>query len=67
MVAGIVGSAGVLFDHDPFHIPRTAAYFGIHIVFAIVARGKAALAILELASPDIAWQGFAIPGSELCQ
>ena len=67
MVAGIVGPAGVLLDHDPFRIPRTAAYFGIHIVLTIVAWGKAALAILELVPSDIAWQGFAIPGLELCQ
>jgi hypothetical protein len=67
VVAGIVGSAGVLLDHDPFRIPRTAAYFGVHIVLAIVAWGKAALAILELAPSDIAWQGLARPGLELCQ
>ena len=67
MVAGIVGPAGILLDHDPFRIPRMAAYFGVHIVLAIVAWGKAALAILKLAPSDIAWQGFAITGLELCQ
>jgi hypothetical protein len=67
VVDGIVGSAGVLLDYDPFRIPRTAAYFGVHIVLPIVAWGKAALAILELAPSGIAWQGFARPGLELYQ
>jgi hypothetical protein len=39
MITGIVGSAAALFDDDPFRIPRAAAYFGIHIVLAIVAKG----------------------------
>src|SRR5438132_1318875 len=36
MVTGIVGSASVLLDDDPFRTPRLAANFGIHIVLAIV-------------------------------
>jgi hypothetical protein len=60
MVAGIVGPAGVLFDHDPFSIPRTAAYFWIHIVLAIVAWGKAPFAILEHSAADISRQGLAL-------
>jgi hypothetical protein len=67
MVTGIVGPASVLLDDDPFRIPRAAAYFGIHIILAIVAWGNATLAILKLTPSDIAWQGFAIPGLESCQ
>ncbi len=66
MVIGIVGPAGALFDDDPFRIPRAAAHFGIHIVLAIAAWGKAMFAILKLTPSNIAWQGFAMPGLELC-
>jgi len=59
MVAGIVGSAGVLLDDDPFCIPRAAAYFWIHIVLAIVARGKAPFAILKHPAADISREGVA--------
>jgi hypothetical protein len=60
MVTGIVGSAGVLFNDDPFRVPRTAANFGIHIVLAIVAWGKAPFAILKYPAADISWKGFAL-------
>ena len=59
MVTGVVGPAGVLLDDDPFRIPRAAAYFGIHIVLAIVALGKPTLAILKLPAADISREGFA--------
>ena len=59
VVAGIVGSAGVLFDDDPFCIPRAAAYFWIHIVLAIVALGKPTLAILKFPAADISGEGVA--------
>jgi len=36
MVTGIVGPASILFDDNPFRIPRAAEYFRIHIVLAIV-------------------------------
>jgi hypothetical protein len=49
-----------LFDHDPFRIPRTAAYFGIHIVLAIAAWGKAPFAILKRPAADISREGFAL-------
>ena len=59
VVAGIAGSAGVLFDDDPFCIPRAAAYFGIHIVLAIVALRKTTFAILKLPAADISGEGVA--------
>jgi len=62
MVTGIVGSASALFHDDPFYVPRSAAYIGIHIILAIEALGKATFAILKLMSSDITWQGFAITG-----
>ncbi len=67
MVAGIVGSAGVLFNNDPFRIPRAAAYFRIHIVLAIAAWRKAPFAILKLTPSDVARQWLAVTGLELCQ
>ena len=60
MVTGIVGPASVLLDDDPFRIPRAAAYFGIHIVLAIVAWGNATLAILKRPAADISREGFAL-------
>jgi hypothetical protein len=60
MVTGIVGSAGVLFNDDPFRVSRTAANFGIHIVLPIVAWGKAPFAILKYPAADISWKGFAL-------
>ena len=60
VVAGIVGSAGVLFDDDPFCISRAAAYFWSHIVLAIVAGGKAPLAILKYSAADISGEGVAL-------
>jgi len=59
MVAGIVGLSRILLDDDPFCIPRAAAYFWVHIVLAIVARGKAPLAILKYPATDISRQGVA--------
>jgi hypothetical protein len=67
MVAGIVGPASVLFDDDSFCIPRAAVYFGVYIIFKIVALGKATLAIPKLAPSDIAWQGLAMAGLESYQ
>jgi len=60
MVTGIVGSACVLLDDDPFRIPRAAAYFGVHIILAIVAWGKATFAILKRSAADISREGFAL-------
>jgi hypothetical protein len=60
MVTGIVGPASVLLDDDPFRIPRAAAYFGIHIVLAIVAWRNATLAILKRPAADISREGFAL-------
>jgi hypothetical protein len=62
MVTGIIGPASVLFDDDPFRISRSATYFGIHIVLAIVAWGKTMLAILKLMPSDITRQGLAMTG-----
>ncbi len=59
MVAGIVGPASVLFDDDPFCVPRAAAYFRVHIIFTIVAWGKPTLAILKLPAADISGEGVA--------
>jgi hypothetical protein len=59
VVAGIVGLSRILFDDDSLCVPRTAAYFGIHIILAIVALGKATLAILKLTPSDISREGVA--------
>lgn len=67
MITGVVGFSGITFDDDPFRTPRVAAYFGVHIVLAIAAWGKATLAILKLTPSNIAWERFAVPGLELCQ
>ena len=37
MIAGIVGLAGALLNDKPFRIPRGAANFRIHVIFAIAA------------------------------
>jgi hypothetical protein len=60
MVTGIVGPASVLLDDDPFRIPRAAAYFGVRIILAIVAWGKATFAILKCSTADISREGFAL-------
>ena len=60
MVAGIVGPAGVLFDDDPFCVPRAAAYFRVYIILTIVAWGKATFAILKHPAADISREGLAL-------
>ena len=60
MVTSIVGSASVLFDDDPFRIPRAAAYFWIHIILAIVAARQPSLAILKRSATDISREGVAL-------
>jgi hypothetical protein len=60
MVTGIVGPASVLFDDDPFRIPRAAAYFGIHIVLAIVTARQPSFATLKHPAADISREGVAI-------
>ena len=58
MVTAVVGPARVLFDDDPFCIPRAASYFWIHIVLVIVAWGQAMLAIVKLTPSNIACRGL---------
>ena len=60
MVTSIVGPAGVLFDDDPFRIPRAAAYFRIHIILAIVATRQLSFTILKHPATDISREGFAL-------
>ena len=60
MVTGVIGPASVLFDDDPFCIPRAAAYFWIHIVLAIVATRQPSFTILEHPATDISREGFAL-------
>jgi len=60
MVTGIVGPASVLLDDDPFRIPRATAYFGIHIVLAIVTARQSSLPILKRPAADISREGFAL-------
>jgi hypothetical protein len=60
MVSGVVGLSGILFDDNPFRIPRAAAYFWIYIVLAIAAWGKVMLAILKYPTADISREGFAL-------
>jgi hypothetical protein len=59
VIAGIVGSASILLDDDPFCISRAAAHFGIDIVLAIMSSGKATLVILKLTPTYISREGFA--------
>jgi hypothetical protein len=60
MVTGVVGFSGTLFDDDPFRIPRAAAYFGIHIVLAIVTARQSSFPILKRPAADISREGFAL-------
>jgi hypothetical protein len=60
MVTGIVGPSAILFYDNPFRIPRTAAYFGIYIVLAIVAARQPSLTILEHPAADISRQSLAL-------
>jgi len=60
MVTGIVGFSGVLFDDDPFRVPRAAAYFWIHIVLAIVTARQPSFTILKRPAADISREGFAL-------
>jgi len=60
MVTGIVGPASVLLDDDPFRILRAAAYFGIHIVLAIVTARQSSFPILKRPAADISREGFAL-------
>ena len=60
MVTGIVGHSGILFDDDPFRIPRAAAYFGIHIVLAIVTARQPSFPILKRPAADISREGVAL-------
>ena len=60
MVTGVVGLSGILFDDDPFRIPRAAAYFGIHIVLAIVTARQSSFTILKRPAADISREGFAL-------
>lgn len=60
MVIGIVGPASVLFDDDPFRIPRAAAYFGIHIVLAIVTVRQSSFSILKRPAADISREGLTL-------
>ena len=59
MVTGIVGSSSILFDDDPFRIPRAAAYFRIHIILAIVAVRQPSFTILKHPAANISREGFA--------
>ena len=59
MVTGIVGPAGILFDDDPFRIPRAAACFWTHIILAIVAARQLSFTILKHPATDISREGVA--------
>ncbi len=60
MVTGVVGLSGILFDDDPFRIPRAAAYFWIHIVLAIVTARQSSFTILKRPAADISREGFVL-------
>ena len=60
MVIGVVGLSGILFDDDPLRIPRAAAYFGIHIVLAVVTARQSSFTILKHPAADISREGFAL-------
>ena len=60
MVTGVVGLSGILFDDDPFRIPRAAAHFWIHIVLAIMPARQSSFPILKRLATDISREGFAL-------
>ena len=60
MVTGIIGVACVLLNDDPFRIPRAAAYFGIHIVLAIVTARQPSFPILKRSAADISRESVAL-------
>ena len=60
MIIGVVGLSGILFDDDPFRIPRAAAYFWIHIVLAIVTARQPSFTILKRPASDISRKGLAL-------
>ncbi len=60
MVIGVVSLSGILFDDDPFRIPRATAYFGIHIVLAIVTARQPSFTILKRPAAEISREGFAL-------
>lgn len=60
MVIGVVGLSGILFDDDPFRIPRASAYFWIHIVLAIVTARQSSFTILKRPAADISREGVAL-------
>ena len=59
MVTGVIGPASVLFDDDPFRIPRVTVYFWIHIVLTIVTARQPFFTILKHPAADISGEGFA--------
>jgi hypothetical protein len=60
MVTGIVGPTSVLFDDDPFGIPRATTYFRVHIVLAIVTARQSFFSILKCPAADISREGVAL-------
>ena len=60
MVTGIISPAAVLFDDDPLRVSRAAAYFGVHIVLAIVTERQPSLTIPKRPATDISREGVAL-------
>jgi hypothetical protein len=62
MIAGVIGLAGLLFDHDPFRITRSARQLRIHIILAIVPLREVSLTVVKCASADVSgkWLALAI-------
>ena len=60
MVTGIVGSAGVLFNDDPFPRPANGRELWDSHRTRDSGLGKAPFAILKYPAADISWKGFAL-------
>jgi len=63
MIAGVIGLAGPLFDHDPLPVARPATQFRIHIILAILAIRETSFMVVKRTPADIPrkWLALAIP------
>lgn len=60
MVAGVIGFASVLFNHDPFLVPRPPAQFWIYVIFAISALREVSFTIVERTPAHVSRRRFTL-------